>query len=177
MRRTHSADDQIKSRGFPQIFYVEYLHSVSTVLNTYSLLEMFKYFLCDVCFDVCTAHMLNTVLQPARSTTAVQTNQLLRDGLLSMRIIVYWFMCYSYVGQIVPLPGSADSPVFPLSTQSSQSCHFGSNLLHVRRRDVLHDLPRPPPDNKGREQDSMSRGWSNTSKVQQENKVGGSASG
>lgn len=58
-------------------------------------------------------------------------------------------MCVSYVGQVVPLPGSADSPVFPLSAQCSQSRHFGPNLQHVRRRDFLHDLPGPPPENKG----------------------------
>lgn len=58
------------------------------------------------------------------------------------------FLCASgpHVCQVVPLPGSADPPVLPLAAQSAQSRHFGPNLQHVGRRDVLHDLPRPPPD-------------------------------
>lgn len=54
----------------------------------------------------------------------------------------------SYVGQVVSLPGSADPPVLSVSTQSSQSRHFGPDLQHVGRRDVLHNLPRPPPVNR-----------------------------
>lgn len=56
----------------------------------------------------------------------------------------------THVGQVVPLPGPADSPVLPLSAQSRQRCHLRPNLQHVRRWDFLHDLPRPPPEKQKR---------------------------
>lgn len=84
----------------------------------------------------------------------------------STSCFVFFLMCVSYVCQVVPLPGSADPPVLPLPAQSRQSCHFAPNLRHVGRGDVLHDLPRPPPDNQGVEnKDGTSRGRSNASKV------------
>lgn len=84
------------------------------------------------------------------------------------------YYCDSYICQVVPLPGSADSPVFSLSAQSRHSCHFGPNFQHVRRRDVFHDLPRPPPDTEGWERDSMPWGWILLQRPK-ERKVGGTA--
>lgn len=73
---------------------------------------------------------------------------------------------FAHVGQVVPLPGSAEAPVCSHFAQNSKSSHFGPNLQHVRRWDVLHDLPRPPPDSK-KDEKLTARGWSNRSKVRQ----------
>lgn len=52
---------------------------------------------------------------------------------------------HAHQGQVVTGPGPPAAPVRPQLLQRPHGSHLGFDLRHVRRGDVLYQLPRPPP--------------------------------